>query len=74
MTDERVCRVLDCKFVRGHEPAGSKFLRLDGIQRRTRPYFRLVATVERSRTSRCNAGLATFAALRPGHRDRWGCR
>ena len=40
MTDERTCPVLDYKFVRGPEPAGSNFLRLDDIQREARPYFR----------------------------------
>ena len=39
MTEERVCPVLDYTYVRGPEPAGSNFLRLDAIQRGARPYF-----------------------------------
>jgi cytochrome P450 len=39
MTEERGCPVLDYKYVRGPEPAGSNFLRLDDIQRGARPYF-----------------------------------
>lgn len=39
-TDQRECPVLDYKYVRGPEPAGSNFKRLDEIQREIRPFFR----------------------------------
>jgi cytochrome P450 len=40
MTEDRECPVLDYRFNRGPEPAGSNFVRLDEIQRGMRPYFR----------------------------------
>lgn len=40
MTEDRECPVLEYKYIRGPDPAGSNFTRLDEIQREVRPFFR----------------------------------